>query len=214
MDTPAPATDFLSRLHAAFWPLHERFEAQSPLAAVAKGRCSEDHYLCCLKLLYGVVAPLEENISAFCLSQANGDPFYPGESAESWKRLPLLEKDLAALGLSQEDIHSLPHCSNVPLVDNAAAALGFLYLLEGSRLGGKVIAHAVSKHLGLDAHCGCAYFSSNGQEAVSSWNRFKGLLATHAAPDTEEQIIAAALNGFAAVECWFANACHEEADHA
>src|SRR4051812_37886146 len=51
------------------------------------------------------------------------------------RRLPLVQRDLAALNVSR-----IPAAIVLPPLDSVAAALGSLYVLEGSALGGQFIA--------------------------------------------------------------------------
>src|SRR4051812_27463721 len=51
------------------------------------------------------------------------------------RRLPLVQRDLVALGASR-----VPATVVVPTLDSIPAALGSLYVLEGSALGGQFIA--------------------------------------------------------------------------
>ncbi len=58
-------------------------------------------------------------------------------------RLPDLDADLAALGLSGEAIRRLPASPDAGSAMTREAALGALYVVEGARLGGRVIGRAV-----------------------------------------------------------------------
>jgi heme oxygenase len=75
------------------------------------------------------------------------------------RRLELLDADLRTLGLSKSDIEALPTCPP-PRLENAAEALGSLYVMEGSTLGGRRIlrntpAASISPDMALrPARCG------------------------------------------------------------
>ena len=55
------------------------------------------------------------------------------------RKLRLLEDDLRALGVGREQVRRLPVCPDVPAVGGTATALGVLYVVEGSTLGGAVL---------------------------------------------------------------------------
>lgn len=87
-------------------------------------------------------------------------------------RAPALRKDLAALGF---DHAGLPRLVIPPMAD-FAAALGALYVLEGSALGGKVILRALEARLGKQIAGAAAFFGSSGREGALAWPVFKARL--------------------------------------
>jgi heme oxygenase len=95
------------------------------------------------------------------------------------RRLHLLAADLAALGLSAEELDALPRCPLTPLRD-AAAALGSLYVMEGSTLGGRVIQRNLEHSLGAEGAGSRAYFNGYGPETGRMWLSF--LTRLEAAP--------------------------------
>ena len=56
------------------------------------------------------------------------------------------------------------------------AAFGSMYVLEGSALGGQVIAKAARDSLDIHAHNGGAYFNGFGAATAARWRSFLGLL--------------------------------------
>lgn len=103
------------------------------------------------------------------------------------RRLHLLAADLAALGLSPAAVRALPRCS--PPLRDASEALGSLYVMEGSTLGGRAITRHVSNRLGLDGATGCAYFAGYGAATTPMWRSF--LLRLEAADTLDAGRIAA-----------------------
>ncbi len=84
-----------------------------------------------------------------------------------------------------------------------AATFGSMYVLEGSALGGQVIARQVRDTLDLGPVTGAAYFNGFGQETAARWGDFRGRLeaevgveprarqeACHAATQTFDALIA------------------------
>ena len=86
------------------------------------------------------------------------------------RRLHLLANDLAFLGLSRAAIEALPVCP-VPALEDAAAAIGSLYVMEGSTLGGRVILGHAGRRLGL-TDAGCSYFRGYGNATGAMWRAF------------------------------------------
>ena len=82
------------------------------------------------------------------------------------------------------------------------AVLGSMYVIEGSTLGGAVIAQAVERNLGLSAGTGCAYFRSYGRETARMWKSFGAVLLAASSPETDDLIVGAAKTTFAVMQDW------------
>lgn len=111
---------------------------------------------------------------------------------QSWfaacTRLHLVQQDLAAIGLV-----SMPPAVALATPDTPAAALGSLYVLEGSALGGRFIAAAARRQLGLTPEHGTAYFHGCGAATVLRWREFLlRLEADLASPEARTQAVQAA----------------------
>jgi len=92
------------------------------------------------------------------------------------RRGPRLRRDLAALG-ARSRCEPPPRLA-IPL-DTESHMMGSLYVLEGSALGGQVIARRLQDHLGLDASNGASYFAGWGANTGAMWREFTGMLARH-----------------------------------
>ena len=110
-----------------------------------------DGYTKLLIRFYGFHSTWEEAASALAPDKA----FF-----ESRRKTKLLVKDLKALGLPCDEITRLPQCDPLMPLPSPAAMLGSMYVVEGSTLGGAIIAREVERTLGLDGETGCAYFKS------------------------------------------------------
>ena len=102
------------------------------------------------------------------------------------RRLHLLAADLTALGIAENELAALPQCPLTPLRD-AAEALGSLYVMEGSALGGRLIGDHVQRCLGSVALDASAYFRGYGAETEMMWQAF--LVRLDAAPAADTQRI-------------------------
>jgi heme oxygenase (biliverdin-IX-beta and delta-forming) len=119
-------------------------------------------------------------------------------------RTPLLMRDLAALGAGPDEIRDLPLCPPLLRTPVLAEALGALYVVEGSTLGGAVVAKHVERTLGLGAANGCAYFRSHGAAVGAMWRDFKARLLAFSSPEIDDDVVAAANRTFAHLSAWFA----------
>jgi heme oxygenase len=87
-------------------------------------------------------------------------------------RLGLLADDLAFLSgrLPPATAHAVPRCLPEPSVP---AAFGSLYVIEGSALGGQVIAPRLQRELGLVPGGGASYFHGHGERTGDMWREFR-----------------------------------------
>lgn len=110
--------------------------------------------------------------------------------------------DLAVLRVEAE---CLPMCTKLPEIRHLGDALGSLYVLEGSTLGGQFIRREVEKHLLLTAEHGCSYFSSYGAGVGRMWKSFQESLVRYATtPEAATTLVQAACETFQKLNDWFA----------
>lgn len=187
----------LQRLREATRPDHERLEKNIDLL----GRpWSMEFYESLLRKFYGMYAVVEPPTRKYHEWQEIG------VDMTQRAKLPALIQDLQALGLSQQEIESLPHYSGDAQVTSFAGALGSAYVMEGSTLGGQIISRHLTKELGLQKETGLAFFGSYGEDVGPMWREFTSGLNAYQAPETEkEEVIASAVATFRAFDRWFSD---------
>jgi heme oxygenase len=118
-------------------------------------------------------------------------------------KLHLLDKDLAVLNHSPATLLYEPLTPPIDL----ATALGHMYVIEGSTLGGRMIAKHINKHLGLDENNGAAFFTGYGNATGPLWQAFMTTFTEYVA-DTQSEavVIGAARDTFAAIDEYFKKA--------
>lgn len=126
-----------TELRAATGAIHRRLHRHPGLAAAAHGAIGLDDYRQLLRRLYGFHRAFE-NVYA---SAAQRLRLFAGSRAE------LIALDLAALGAMRADISRLPLCG-LRQPSGEPAALGALYVVEGSALGGALLAQALAPVVG------------------------------------------------------------------
>ena len=135
----------------------------------------------------------------------------PGADLSSFlvarRKLQLLRADLLACGRDAATVDALPTVPDdaVPL-STPSAALGVLYVVEGSTLGGQHVAKFVRGELGLTPQHGLAYFSSYGPDVGARWRETKRLIDTPPFAADAGAAIAAANATFACLGGWLADA--------
>lgn len=130
------------------------------------------------------------------------EPALAAELGPDWTagrdKSAILKADLIELGL---DPATLPICADAAqLVSNRAGALGVLYVLEGSTLGGNLIAKALRKVPAWPAGRP-TYFHPYGENTGAMWRRF--VLMLDAEPVDRDAVIAGANRTFAEIGRWF-----------
>jgi heme oxygenase (biliverdin-IX-beta and delta-forming) len=103
-----------------------------------------------------------------------------------------LRNDLRALGVAQRAAPAVQLA-----LPTRAAAMGSLYVLEGSALGAQVISPRLQTELGLHAGNGGSYFSCDATESARRWRDFRFLLEQEVAtPSARQQACIAAVATF------------------
>ena len=197
---PAPGADraavraigTLARLRAETRPQHDALERVVDLLdpTLTLGR-----YRRWLHVLHGFHAPMERAIGAVPGWSALGlDPV-------ERRRLAWLEADLTSLGEARAG--AFGECSAVPVPITLSGALGALYVLEGSTLGGRVIARHLEATLGLGPLRGARFFAGRGERTGPMWAACRHALERHAEGGGDvDAMVAGAAGTFAAFGRW------------
>lgn len=101
------------------------------------------------------------------------------------KKLPLIEKDLESLELENQ-------VASHPLeIKNEHEALGMMYVIEGSTLGGNVIAKQLSKTEGFD-EVTFNFFGCYQENTGPMWKNFKEVLDTEVTENNYSEVLSGA----------------------
>lgn len=121
------------------------------------------------------------------------------------RRLPLLERDLGALGLSRHDLASLPAAAPLSPPRRVPEILGALYVLEGSTLGGQILRRHLAETLG-GAIAGALGYLSAYPHVGAMWKKFREAVDLYGAehPEDRNEMIAAAQHLFRSLRSWLA----------
>lgn len=184
----------LERLKLETGPAHERIETAMDLDSRIASR---ERYRDLLIRFYGFHAAWETAAGA----TAPDRDFFARRC-----KAGLLAKDLAALGLTEREIIGLPQCDPLMPLPSPAAVLGSMYVVEGSTLGGAIIAREVERRLGYDAATGCAYFRSYGRDIAAMWRQFGAVLLAASSPDTDDVVVTTAQATFDVMHDWLCEA--------
>jgi heme oxygenase len=182
----------LPRLKQETLPLHQQLEQR---VDVLQRLQSVAAYRELLRAFYGFYAPLEQALETFDW------PAVGLEWAER-RKVERLETDLQRLGV---DLSTIPRCTQLPAVTDAASALGCLYVLEGATLGGQFIQKELASRLQITAENGAAFFNSYGERVGPMWAEFRQVLVSFSTnTEREDQIVRAAKDTFEKFDAWLA----------
>ena len=167
---------------------HQAAEASIPLMTEDLDRQS---YVSCLRRVHGVVTAWEDWVS-------KNSPVWMLSLLNDRQRRKLLERDLAWFGILELD----PARPALPVMKDDASLLGAMYVMEGSTLGGRLIARHVERVLNLRAGIGDAYFRGHDDRTGAMWKEFCDVLQTKI-PDSEAKtVVAAAKSMFRCFVSW------------
>jgi heme oxygenase len=146
------------RLRAATGPLHDELER-----AVNMGErlASRERYADHLVRLWRLHVAAEQALKTIDFSPL-------GFTYPSPYRSRLLEQDIADLRLPAEAL-SRVDLPPAPALDTIPAALGCLYVVEGSAKGARAIVPEINAALGLNAERGASFFYGFGRETGHLW---------------------------------------------
>lgn len=190
----------LSELREATRPQHEAIENE---LALATREWDLQTYTLLLGRWLRYLEPLEARLAD------RPEWLEWGYDFEARRKAPLLRRDLAVMPevLDGRGTESLQW----PEVTHFGAALGCLYVLEGSTLGGQVLSRRFGEILGIGPDSGLAYFSGYGELTGQRWRQTLGLLEmvpNSLSRDSQAQAaltsgaVSAARMTFETLRCW------------
>ncbi|KFA06361.1 heme oxygenase [Xanthomonas vasicola pv. musacearum NCPPB 2005] len=140
---------------------HRLVEAVPLMQALGQGQIDSAAYAQILRRHHGLLAGFEAQLSDWLTTLVGNGWHYR-------RRVPALREDLRALG-QQPD---LPVA--LPSVADDAARWGMLYVIEGSQLGGRMIARSVRKL--QPALAGALRYFELADDDPAGWRRFQAAL--------------------------------------
>ena len=178
----------LERLRSHTRAAHTRLENLPVSRSIMDPALDVLQYARYLKLMYAVHADAEQHIYPLLA------PLFP--DMEQRMKTHKIARDLVFLEQEMPEDTQLP-LSLQGVAPSGAFALGMMYVVEGSSLGGRVILKHITKVLPLTETRGASYFSGYGTATAAMWNAFLKTLETfpNGAGD-EADIIAGAEQAF------------------
>jgi heme oxygenase (biliverdin-IX-beta and delta-forming) len=188
---------FLAVLKGSTQKQHTALEEARLSSDLMAPNLTRDRYLSILYGFYGAFHPLEEALASA--------PGFALDNLPPIRRTSLAAEDICYLAGRFDPslpIRLPPPWSSV----NDPVALGITYVLEGSRLGGKVISRHIHKIIRITPENGGSFFAGSDSPGMESWKTFKNRCEDYAEqfPSRQADIITAASEAFAYIRESFA----------
>lgn len=153
--------DFHPQLRKETKFLHDQIEQSPLLKKIIDQKISLEEYRFLIKKFYNFIAPCEALINALPCK-----PIIAGR-----EKTVLLEEDLRALGVIDHVYSEKSWCS-LPQLSEREHVLGYLYVMEGSTLGGQIITQMLQTQLHISVDQGGKFFYGYGKKTKMMWNNF------------------------------------------
>lgn len=172
---------------------HNHHELEKKLVGSIKLIRNKEDYTRILNLFYSFFGGLEALIDTHIDISVLAD--YPNR-----RKTAALAEDIKQLG---SILPSLASGDALPPIQNHPQALGALYVIEGSTLGGKIISKMVGQQLGITNDAGLSFFKGYGEQTDEMWQSFKQTIDSPAESGDHNIIIQSANDTFVQFSNWF-----------
>ncbi|MHC0445488.1 biliverdin-producing heme oxygenase [Flavobacterium sp. 3-218] len=191
--TSTIASTFLQDLKTQTADSHKKLEELPVSKSIMSPEMKIEDYTYYLSLMHDVHNDTEGLIFPFFSNRL--------EDLEQRRKKHLIEEDLIFLNAQKTNSEKVfqKEITSVPF------ALGVLYVVEGSTLGGRFILKNVSKFPELSGEQGVSYFNGYGDKTGSFWKSFLSFLADYEQEhNCREEIIEGAIFAFDSIYNHFA----------
>jgi heme oxygenase (biliverdin-IX-beta and delta-forming) len=186
------------KLATATIEVHARLHRHDGFNAAAEGTIDRIRYCDLLVRLWGFHRGFEIKLNE-AMRRCDVD-----FDVTARRRCSLIEEDLNALGIAPTA--GWPICPRPAAFENRAQIFGSLYVIEGSTLGGAVIARALTPLVGDETPNTRRFFIGYGPRTGAMWAEFLNALdAAVTTPDDEAEAVRASNDTFSAFESWMSN---------
>jgi heme oxygenase (biliverdin-IX-beta and delta-forming) len=168
-------------------------ELEKKLVVKMRAMSTIDDYVLLLQLFYSYFGGLEKVINPHISLKLLPD-------YQERRKVMLISADLHTLSA---EAPLTANDDNLPKITGTAEALGALYVMEGSTLGGQFIKKMISKQLTIDETYAMLFFNGYGQDTQQMWSSFKLAMDNYSSPETDEIVINSANQTFQKFSNWF-----------
>jgi len=153
---------------------------------------AKEDYVKVLELFYSYFGGLEKKVDT--VSDLNLPDHHLRRKKEA------IAEDILSLDGTLPELTPDQH---LPEINNKLHALGALYVMEGSTLGGLYISKMIAKQLNLEGGKSLSFFDGYGEQTENMWNAFKSSLDEEVVQSEEQAtVIQAANDTFTKFKSW------------
>lgn len=191
---PSPQPSVRDALRIATDPIHQRLHRHPVLQRLAEGSISHAEYVALLRQFLVFHVLIEDGL------RRGPDLAAHDINLAERCRSPLLRQDLAACGAPVAMAPPVTRRGRC-IPGSAAAALGYLYVSEGSRLGGLALARSLDGLLAPGSVAGRSFLLGYGPRHGAMWRGLCDAIETlGAADESRNAMVSAAIEAFTLFE--------------
>ncbi len=204
-ETPGQPT-LMEELKASTLACHARLQEAPFFQALAAGQLPIESYVGQLRALSVIHGALEHEI------EGSPDETVASVWDSGMRKLPALQKDLryfeprAVADIKESVEEALQIAGDIRLrsLRQPLALLGYVYVLEGSMLGARVLRPQMARAFQLEGNDGLSYLNHYGADVDAHWSQYRQRMdALQLGPDGREQVVHAACRFFTQVKFVF-----------
>ncbi len=173
-------SQILARLKSTTQPQHDQLEAVSFAREIMSQKISRKEYIELLAKTAVIYQVLEPMVNEF-INKTQDPALTPFIS----NRLSDVEKDL--VNLTRRETEDNAGLSERKEIGNLSELIGILYVLEGARLGGKVIVKALRKNPTLADIKDFHFYQQTGIDIRQRWLNFRTLADNHLVKEQDQE---------------------------
>lgn len=171
----------------------EHASLEKHLIGIIKGIRTTAQYIDLLRMFYGFYQALEVEMEQYLTIDRVPD-------VKQRRKAGAILQDIKDLGgNNQQQTMQVEK----PIINNYARALGAAYVLEGSTLGGLIIAKMIKTQLpDIPAGKGFSFFTCYGEDAPDMWKKFRTYLLALTGKEEQDNAAEAARKTFLTFKVW------------
>ncbi len=192
---------FLKTLKEATSQQHLLLESNVLLSGLVSADITLHQYYCYLFLMKHIQLSYENEVLKVMAEQL---PLWPYRKSSAVIAEDLARINYTPAGVAKPAIEKFYVDTDVP-----GYVLGFMYVMEGSRLGGKVIYKNIHRTLGFNENDGAKYVADYGFNTGNLWKKFIHQFAVHVVKNSlEDETVKGAGKAFASIYDFFQSNRH------
>lgn len=178
--------------HIKSYTKPEHASLEKHLIGIIKGIRTVQQYIDLLRMFYGFYQALEVDMEQYLTQEHIPD-------IKQRRKADALLQDIRELGGEQP----LQTTIEIPVINSYASALGAAYVLEGSTLGGVIIAKMIKTQLpDIPASKGFSFFTCYGEDALNMWKKFRTYLLALTNKEDQDVTAETARKTFLTFKVW------------